>query len=69
MNGSPIALAYYNNILSTLALFPLIFLTGEASAAMSALSVDARRFIWGALITVPLPAGSVGTDFRAYSPF
>jgi GDP-fucose transporter C1 len=52
VDGSPIALAYYNNILSSFALLPLIFLTGEGPAAVQVLSGDARRFLWGALITV-----------------
>ena len=52
MQGSPVALAYYNNIMSTIALVPVVFLTGEAPGVMRLLMGEARTFFWGVLITV-----------------
>jgi len=52
VQGSPVALAYYNNIMSTIALVPVVFLTGEVPGVMSLLMGEARTFFWGALITV-----------------
>jgi len=55
VEGSPVALAYYNNILSTIALIPIVFLTGEAPGALRILRGDAGQFVPGALITVRIP--------------
>ncbi len=56
MQNSPISLAYYNNVLSTIALVPMVIFTGEAPGAMRLLSgTDAPTFYWGAAITVRLP--------------
>jgi GDP-fucose transporter C1 len=53
VQGSPVALAYYNNILSTAALLPLVILTGEGPAALRVFtSGSAGTFLWGAGITV-----------------
>lgn len=54
VNGSTIALSYYNNILSTASLIPLVFLTGEAPGALRIFTSrkDAGDFLWGVAITV-----------------
>ncbi|ORX36335.1 hypothetical protein BD324DRAFT_489113 [Kockovaella imperatae] len=53
VQGSAIALSYYNNILSTLALIPLVIICGEGPGALRLLSGehDAKTFFWGAGIT------------------
>lgn len=52
VDGSPISLAYYNNILSTLALVPVLFLSGETGPAIELVSSGAARtFMWGAAVT------------------
>ncbi|WWC60083.1 uncharacterized protein I303_102647 [Kwoniella dejecticola CBS 10117] len=52
VSNSPIALSYYNNILSTLALIPMFILSGELPAAIRLLSDgSASQFFWGAAIT------------------
>jgi len=53
VQNSPIALAYYNNILSTIALVPMVCLTGELPGALRLLQgAEASTFYWGAGITV-----------------
>jgi hypothetical protein len=71
VNGSPLALAYYTNLLSGVLLLPLVWLTGESEAAMDILKSGGDefvvgvwwgvggRFIAGALLTVSLVSGSV----------
>ncbi|ORY27496.1 hypothetical protein BCR39DRAFT_538287 [Naematelia encephala] len=52
VQNSPIALSYYNNILSTAALVPLVILSGEAGGALRLLQGTERAtFFWGAGIT------------------
>lgn len=53
VNGSPMALSYYNNILSTLFLLPMVVLSGELPGTLRILAgYDAKTFVLGASITV-----------------
>lgn len=53
VNGSPMALSYYNNILSTAFLIPMVVVAGELPGTMRILSgYDAKTFVAGASITV-----------------
>lgn len=55
VDGSTIALAWYNNLFSTIVLFPLVFVVGEGPAVYELLFVDEKgwsTFLWGTLITV-----------------
>lgn len=55
VEDSPITLAYYNNVMSSIALIPMVFLTGELPGVLRMLQgADARVFFWGAGITVSL---------------
>ncbi|WWD16703.1 hypothetical protein CI109_101134 [Kwoniella shandongensis] len=52
VSNSPIALSYYNNILSTIALVPLVIISGELPGVFRLMrSVDAGTFIRGAGLT------------------
>ncbi|RSH94472.1 hypothetical protein EHS25_004275 [Saitozyma podzolica] len=52
VEGSPIALSYYNNILSTMALLPMVVLSGELPGTIRLLTgPEASTFFWGATIT------------------
>ena len=58
VGGSPIALSYYNNILSTCFLAPMVLFAGEARGVANMLSgPEFSAFAWGAAITVSLPSG------------
>ena len=53
MNGSAVGLSFYNNILSTVALVPMVVVAGELPGAISLLSDrGAANFVWGAAVTV-----------------
>jgi hypothetical protein len=53
VNNSPMALSYYNNILSTVFLLPIIVLSGELSGTIRIFQgFEAKTFIIGASITV-----------------
>jgi GDP-fucose transporter C1 len=55
VNGSPMALSYYNNILSTAFLIPMVVVAGELPGTLRILSgFDAKIFVAGASITVSL---------------
>ncbi len=64
MNGSPLALAYYTNLLSGVLLLPLVWITGESGTVkeilISAVNEFGQgvwwgvggRFVGGAVVTV-----------------
>lgn len=53
MGNSPIALSYYNNILSTAFLAPMVVLAGEGPGVMRMLSgPELNSFSWAAALTV-----------------
>jgi len=52
VSGSALGLSYYNNILSTLALIPIVIISGEGPGVVAMFfEGDLRTFIWGAAIT------------------
>lgn len=67
VQGSPVALAYYNNIMSTIALVPVVVLTGEAPGVLRLLIGGARTFFWGALITVSGVVVFVEAEWSSFS--
>ena len=53
VQGSPVTLSYYNNIMSTVALVPMVVISGELPGALRLIGGEgAKTFLWGASITV-----------------
>jgi GDP-fucose transporter C1 len=54
VGGSTVALAWYNNLLSSCILLPMVFIVGEGPAVYALLFEDEdgwTTFLWGTLIT------------------
>lgn len=57
VNNSPLALSYYNNILSTLFLAPMVLLAGELPGTVELFAGrDKSTFLWGVVVTVSFDA-------------